>query len=57
MSIDYGNKKERLQNQELTFRKLNEIENKEVYNAYILILDCDAPLLLQDPSSFQFPQN
>lgn len=55
--MDYCNKKERLQNQELTFRKLNEIENKEVHKVYIFILDCDVPLLLQDPNSFQFTQN
>jgi hypothetical protein len=36
---------------------LNEIENKEVHKVYILFLDCDGPLLLQDPSSFQFTQN
>jgi hypothetical protein len=38
-------------------KKLNEIENKEVCKVYVLIIDCDGPLRLQDPSSFQFTQS
>lgn len=60
MSIDYCRKKERLQiksSHSWLYRKLNEIENKEVNKVYILILNCDGPLLLQDPSSFQLTQS